>query len=204
MASLNTKKFFIVLVFITINLVLAAASADKITEIIEYYDTIDTYSAQFHQTNYWLELDKSYASNGNIYLKNEKMLLSYEEPEGQLLMVDSTKVLIYDPQRKQAVYSSPEGFDINPRSLLEKYKDSAEIFINDAAERIVDVALDNGESYRFIVEEKLITTIIYTGDNGDYVEYQLLNPVINGNFDDSVFEVDLPRDISIIDNRTGN
>ena len=203
----NIKKILIVCIVLATGFVLAAEptqSADKIEKIMAYYETIDNYRAEFQQTNFWLELDKSFTSSGVIYLKKEKILLKYNEPEGQLLLVDEYKLLMYDPMRKQAVYSDPQGFDINPRSLLEAHRSQSEIILEAGDKTVIEAILDNGETYNFIVNGLLIERIVYTGINGDYVQYDLIKPEINSVIKDEIFEINLPRDITIIDNRSDN
>ncbi|MCK4311827.1 MAG: hypothetical protein KAW88_03725, partial [Candidatus Cloacimonetes bacterium] len=105
MASYLSKIVLAIFVFST-----SLFANEKLEEIYENilikYSSIKTYEANFLQENYWKELDTFKQSFGKIYYDSSHLLLDYEEPQGQKLLIANSDITIYEPSSNQALISN--------------------------------------------------------------------------------------------------
>lgn len=200
----SIKKLFLLCILVFSVFQLFSQTDHLIVDVIAAYEEVETYEADFIQTNYWKELDKSFSSQGKIYFEGENLLLQYDNPENQILLIDKDKIMIYEPVRNQALLSDRFNYDLNPKKILQKYKDNAEIKViqhEDEADELT-VIMENGEAYIFSISDNMIISIVYNGNNGDSVKYSFSKSTINQEFEPGLFAIELSEDVVIIDNRT--
>jgi len=171
--------------------------------LIEHYSSIETYQADFEQSNYWQELELELNSFGKIFYNRSYLKLQYEDPEGQFLLLDSLYVTMYDPGSNQAIISSGSEIDIRPLSIISRYWDNSLIqsleLVNDTT--YVSLKTINDEFIEFGVYDNRILELIYADLDKNRVKYRFRNEQINLKLPAGVFDVQLPEDVNLIDNR---
>jgi outer membrane lipoprotein-sorting protein len=171
--------------------------------LIEHYTRIETYQADFQQANYWQELDLKLNSSGKIFYNRSYLKLQYEDPEGQFLLLDSLYVTMYDPGSNQAIIASGSEIDIRPLAIISRYWDNSLLQSLEQANDTTYVSLKtaNDEFIDLVVYDNRILELIYADLDKNWVKYRFRNERINAKLPPELFEVHLPEDVNLIDNR---
>jgi len=167
------------------------------------YDSIRTFQSDFEQVNFWKELDIQKKSHGKIYYDESKLLLNYFEPAGQKMLIDSTTVTIYDSTSNQALISNKVETELRPIKFISLYWEDSEKEIVEQNENYWKIKISTQFEENIIVEIKnyLITGFTFFDKERNSVQYNFLNEKINEQLPENVFELILPEDVNIIDNR---
>ncbi|HCX72474.1 MAG TPA: hypothetical protein DHM37_02045 [Candidatus Cloacimonas sp.] len=182
---------------------LTATELDEVfSQLKQKYADVETYQAEFSQQNYWTEVDIHKTSNGKIFYNNDNLLLSYQQPDGQKLLIDSTKVIMYDPSAEQVLITDKIDTKLRPIEILKYYWEDAEKEL---------VTTKNG--YNILLKKaqnKFITATVKDGwlkiiriedNSGNWVEYSFFNEVYNKKISPQIFQIEFDDDVNIIDNR---
>ena len=167
------------------------------------YDSIKTFQSDFEQLNFWIELDVQKKSYGKIYYDETKLLLDYSEPAGQKMLIDSTTVTIYDSTSNQALISNKVETELRPIKFISLYWENSQKEIIEQNEDYWKIKISTQFEENILVEIKnyLITGFTFFDKEGNSVQYNFLNEKINEQLPENVFELILPKDVNIIDNR---
>ena len=207
MALFQTDK--ILLAFILL-LFLSASADDKLDEIynsvIEKYSSISTFEADFTQENYWKDLDVEKISSGKVYYNRNCFLLSYSDPAGQTLLLEDNILKIVDIESNQMLITDNITHELRPDKIISSYWQNSQVDLKNRAEDLIELSFitQPGDSIFVVLNDFLIREFCFVDDQGNSVKYSFSNSVVNPDLSDSVFELDLPQDIDIIDNRSSS
>jgi len=84
------------------------------------------FSAQFQQINRWVQWDEEAEFFGNIFYKNGKIKILYEEPAGQYLLLNDSLFVSYMPQNQQRIErprAEMASFPLDFSQLLQHFQE---------------------------------------------------------------------------------
>jgi outer membrane lipoprotein-sorting protein len=197
------SKIILVFLFLTISL-FADEQLEKIYENISItYSSIKSYEADFTQQNYWKELDVSKQSNGKIYYNTDCFLMKYSEPTGQLLLIKKDTVTMYDTASQQALISNDMQTELRPVKLISEYWDVSQKELINGDSISFRIRLITPDKQQIVVQaqDSLITEFSIIDIDENSVTYKFSNEKINKSLPKDIFEITLPEDTNIIDNR---
>ena len=172
----NRKILLVLILFISFSTFIIA-QGDILNEIhldlIEKYDSIKTYEADFEQHNYWKELDIAKTSYGKIYYDSSFLLLEYSEPEGQKLLIDSLSVTIYDAGSNQVLISNKNDYELKPISIISEYWQNSQKELLENNENGTQMKLITPENEQIFVrlKDNLIIEIQILDNTENMVKY---------------------------------
>ena len=171
--------------------------------LIEKYDSIKTYEADFIQENFWKEIDTAKTSYGKIYYNSSFLLLEYSEPEGQKLLVDSLSVTIYDAASNQVLISNKNDYELKPISIISEYWQNSqkELIKNNENRTQLKLITPDNEQIFVRIKDNLIIEIQIFDNSENMVKYSFSSEIINEQLAEDIFELNLPEDVNVIDNR---
>ena len=172
-------------------------------DLLEKYDSIKTYEADFIQENFWKEIDTAKTSYGKIYYDSSFLLLEYSEPEGQKLLIDSLSVTIYDAASNQVLISNKNDYELKPISILSEYWQNSQKELIENSENGTQIKLITPENEQVfvLIKNNLIIEIQIFDNSGNMVKYSFSAEKINKPILQIIFELNLPEDVNVIDNR---
>lgn len=197
------SKIILIFLFLTISL-FADEQLEKIYKDISItYSNIKSYEADFTQQNYWKELDVSKQSNGKIYYNTDCFLMKYSEPTGQLLLIKKDTVTMYDTASQQALISNDMQTELRPVKLISEYWDVSKKELIESDSISFRIRLITPDKQQIIVQaqDSLITEFSIIDIDENSVIYIFSNEKINKSLPKDIFEITLPEDTNIIDNR---
>ncbi len=180
---------------------------EKLEEIYENilikYSSIKTYEANFLQENYWKELDTFKQSFGKIYYDSSHLLLDYEEPQGQKLLIANSDITIYEPSSNQALISNEIDMELRPVKFISQYWDISRKELIEENEKSFKIKFITPEKEQIFihVNDCLITEFMILDEQENSVIYKFSSEKFNTQLPESIFELNLPEDVNIIDNR---
>ena len=202
MASYLSKIVLAIFVFST-----SLFANEKLEEIYENilikYSSIKTYEANFLQENYWKELDTFKQSFGKIYYDSSHLLLDYEEPQGQKLLIANSDITIYEPSSNQALISNEIDMELRPVKFISQYWDISRKELIEENEKSFKIKFITPEKEQIFihVNDCLITEFMILDEQENSVIYKFSSEKFNTQLPESIFELNLPEDVNIIDNR---
>ena len=172
-------------------------------DLLEKYDSIKTYEADFIQENFWKEIDTAKTSYGKIYYDSSFLLLEYSEPEGQKLLIDSLSVTIYDAASNQVLISNKNDYELKPISILSEYWQNSQKELIENSENGTQIKLitPDNEQIFVLIKDNLIIEIQIFDNSENMVKYSFSAEKINQQLAKEIFELNLPEDVNVIDNR---
>lgn len=172
-------------------------------DLLEKYDSINTYEADFEQHNFWKEIDIAKTSFGKIYYDSSFLLLEYSEPEGQKLLIDSLSVTIYDAVSNQVLISNKNDYELKPISIISEFWQNSQKELIENKENGTQIKLVTPENEKICIRIKdgLIIEIQIFDNSENMVKYSFFSEKINKQLSQDIFELNLPEDVNIIDNR---
>ncbi len=197
------SKIILIFLFLTISL-FADEQLEKIYKDISItYSNIKSYEADFTQQNYWKELDVSKQSNGKIYYNTDYFLMKYNEPTGQLLLIKKDTVTMYDTASQQALISNDMQTELRPVKLISEYWDISkkELIKSDSISFRIRLITPDKQQIVVQAQDSLITEFSIIDIDENSVIYIFSNEKINKSLPKDIFEITLPEDTNIIDNR---
>ncbi len=206
------KKHIIILTFIFIvNTIFLYQCLSAQSEILDdiyldlqsNYDSISTFQSDFEQTNFWKEMDITKQSVGKIFYDESRLLLDYSEPQGQKMLIDSTTVTIYDSTSNQALISNKVETELRPVKFISLYWENSEkeIIEQSSVHCKIEITTLFEEHILVEIKEGLISGFTFFDKDGNSVNYNFLNKKINEQLPLGIFEMDLPENVNIFDNR---
>lgn len=172
--------------------------------ILIKYSSIKTYEANFLQENYWEELDTFKQSFGKIYYDTSHLLLDYEEPPGQMLLIEGSDIIIYEPSSNQALISNEINMELRPVKFISQYWDISQkelIEYNDV--NILEIKLFTSEKEQIFIHvtDSLITQFMILDEQENSVIYKFSSEKYNMQLPENIFQLNLPENTNIIDDR---
>ncbi len=198
----TSKKIFSLFFLLFTFSLFATEKTDKIFDkLVNKYDSIKTFQADFVQTNYWKEIDETLVSRGKIYYNSKKLLLDYIKPKPQKMLLDTTSLIIWDIKENQAIITNNNTDISRPIDIIKKFWQNSKIIILEEKRNFIKLKLVSDEQI-IIVELKnyIIKKMKIINRNGNFVEYSFKNIKINKVIKNKLFDVKLPDDVNIIQN----
>lgn len=204
------KKYILIFVIIMISISLFANQA-LLEKFLKKNAEVSTFAANFEQRNYWPDSDIEHFSFGNLYTKKDKIKLDFYYPEPQVMLGTENDLRFYFPERKQLIiqnWSYWQNF-INPELLAKEYIDFCELQSTNVYGNVTifsfkptEVMSDFSELViQFSNQDSLIEVIEYMDNYENEVGFKFENKIVNHVIPDSVFTLDIPEDISVVDQR---
>jgi outer membrane lipoprotein carrier protein len=198
----TSKKIFSLFFLLFTFSLFATEKTDKIFDkLVNKYDSIKTFQADFVQTNYWKEIDETLVSRGKIYYNSKKLLLDYIKPKPQKMLLDTTSLIIWDIKENQAIITNNNTDISRPIDIIKKFWQNSKIIILEEKKNFIKLKLVSDEQI-IIVELKnyIIKKMKIINRNGNFVEYSFKNIKINKVIKNKLFDIKLPDDVNIIRN----
>jgi outer membrane lipoprotein-sorting protein len=185
-------------------ILLSAQNADKIkAEIVSFYENVETYEAKFEQINFWSGANLSKTSKGTLYFNHDKLLLCYEEPDNQMLIVENQTVIMYDQNSNQAIISGEMDIPLRPAEIVEHFWDNALEIVSETKQDSLFITLKTQKNEHIemkFYQKKLMRLQITDGDKNE-VTYKFQTIYINKPIKKEILEYELPEDAQFIDTR---
>nr|MDK2850236.1 hypothetical protein [Candidatus Cloacimonadota bacterium] len=136
------KKISLIALFVCC-LLFAKTPAEIQTKLLERYGSIQTFSADLKQSNYFSQLDQRIVYEGKIYFQPPRMLISFDKPTLQRLIVYQGKAELYDGSSSTLFISDiqPEFIKMNPIELLQLYWEQSKVEILGTQDGLVQIRL---------------------------------------------------------------
>ncbi len=124
-----------------------ATARDYIEQIVERYESEDSYRISFRQENYWALADTTIASEGVLLLKRPSML-SIRYDDGSMITSNGDTLRVYVSQTNQFFVTAVDDDDtvIDPPKVLRQYVPNPEGPFVGACEGVVDGASPHGRT----------------------------------------------------------
>jgi outer membrane lipoprotein-sorting protein len=171
------------------------------------YGSIQTFSANLKQTNHFSQLDRSIVYEGKIYFQPPRLLISFEEPALQRLLVYSGRAELYDGSSSTLFVSDilPEFNRMNPIELLQLYWDQSAVEILGTSGGLLRIRL-SPEDDPFIREinadiaydSGIVRKLSYQDHSQNTVSYSFSKIVFDGAIPASVWNFRYPEETQII------
>jgi len=195
-----------------------AADVDTvITGLQTYWKTVDTFSARFVQKKHLSLFSDDVTSRGTFaYRKPGDMVFRYDPPENKVYAVKPQQglVIIYFPDMKKATRyhfspgaDIPQGmsFGLGPINDITALKRVFGITVSETAgvTTMTMVPVDKSDPKKEIVismkKDYTPLKITISEKNSDFTVIDFSEQRINPPVSDSLFEVKLPRDVTVED-----
>jgi len=206
------KKYFVM--FFVVMLVCNALFANEklLQKFLKKNEEITTFKANFEQRNYWPESDIEHFTYGNLFTKEDKIKLEFYYPEQQTMLGSEYDLRFYFPEKKQLIiqdWSYWQNF-INPELLAKEYIYYCDLHATDVYRNVTifsfkptEVMSDFSELViQFSNQDSLIEVIEYMDNYNNEVGFKFTNKVINEEIPNSIFTLEIPENVSVIDQRT--
>jgi len=206
------KKYF-VLFFVMILICNALYANEKLLhKFLQKNEEITTFKANFEQRNYWPDSDIEHFTYGNLYTKEDKIKLEFYYPEQQTMLGSEYDLRFYFPEKKQLIiqdWSYWQNF-INPELLAKEYIYYCELQSTDVYRNVTifsfkptEVMSDFSELViQFSNQDSLIEVIEYMDNYDNEVGFKFTNKIVDDPIPDSIFTLEIPENVSVIDQRT--
>ena len=206
------KKYFVMIIIAILAFNALWANEALLEKFLQKNEKITTFKANFEQRNYWPESDIEHFSFGNLYTKENKIKLEFYSPEPQTMLGTEEDLRFYFPEMKQLIiqdWSYWQNF-INPELLAKEYIDYCELKSTEKYRNITiftfkptEVMSDFSELViQFSNQDSLIEVIEYMDNYDNEVGFKFINRVIDEALPDSIFTLEIPKNVSIVDQRT--
>jgi outer membrane lipoprotein-sorting protein len=195
-------KILLLLIVSSFGLFAAEMNIEKIyAGVIENYKNITTFQADLVQTNYWKELDIEKESLGRIIYNEENLLLNYLDPAGQQMLVTKSSVTIYDSLSQNAMISD-KTTELRPDKIIAEYWDKSQKEIKHlTATGVILLLTSDSEEIEILISHSHIVFFKLSDSSGNTVKYSFKNIVKNAELNDVLFQLQIPENVNIIDNR---
>ena len=203
MGILKNSFFFLFILIFIVSFANNFQWKDIQLKLFTFYSLVETYQSDFIQTNYWSSADVSKTSEGSLFYTNEHVLLKYVQPDGQIMLLDSTMVQLFNPASNQLLITSSLDIPLRPSEIIKYYvnEDDQIIIQKQDDKTIISVSSENYKQVKLEIKNNLLLFFSLQDQEENLVSYQFKNIKINQKFDSSLFDISFPEDVQIIDRR---
>lgn len=202
------KIKLLVSAFLMLSMSLQAIGKDALyKKLWDAYGSISSFQAAVKQDNYFAQIKKTISYNGNIYSTKGRMVIRFEKPNFQRLMISGGMVDLYDASSKTVFRSrmQPEFGKMNPVEILQHYWKKSAVTVSAEKGNISQVKL-KPNSDPVIVEltakinhkSGLVESLGYTDANGNRVSYTFSGIKTNAKIPDSVWNYTYPKNVQVV------
>ncbi len=177
-------------------------------KITTTYGGLSSFQASVKQDNYFAHVKKDISYSGNIYFTRGKMVIKYDKPNLQRLMVNAGMVDLYDSQSKTVFRSRmrPEFGKMNPVEILQFYWKKSTVKVLSSKGNISEVSLKpvNDPTIAHMsasINHKtgIIQSLSYADTTGNRVKYTFSGIKTNARIPESVWLFSLPKDVQVVE-----
>ena len=183
---------------------LSAITADELyLKMSSSYKNIQSYQANVKQTNYFQDIDSSINYSGKMYFIPGRMLIHFDKPSLQRLLIEKGTFTLYD-QSSNTIYTSQilqQYQRMNPLELLQLYWHRSTVSVKAGKAELVNVSLKPKKDSMLIsisasINSKsgLVQSLSYQDCGGNQVSYSFSNIQLNKTIDASVWNFNYPKD----------
>jgi outer membrane lipoprotein-sorting protein len=171
--------------------------------ILLTYSKIKFYEADFQQENFWIDLNVTKKSKGKLYFDVDHFLMQYDEPAGQLLLLEGKSITIYDPNMNQAMISNEIETELRPDKLISDYWQKSQKNLIFCEGNLIKIKLTtpSKDQFTILLKDYLVIEILILDPDQNFVLYKFSNSRINQELPENVFDLNLPEDATILDTR---
>jgi outer membrane lipoprotein-sorting protein len=199
-------KILLLIIFISSSFLFASKQMQELNEIYENilikYAKIKMYEADFHQENFWKDMDIVKKSWGKVYFDVDHFLMKYTEPIGQTLLVEDNSITIYDASSNQVLISNIET-ELRPDKMIAEYWSNSEkkLLFNEGRFVKIKLTTKNKDQISILLDDYLVIEILILDEDKNFVLYKFQSSKLNETLPEKIFELNLPEDATILDNR---
>jgi len=185
--------------------------ARALRAVAEPFQALETFRAEFVQSQEWIGSDEPTFYRGNLYIQRPgQFRIEYSEPKGHLQVSDGTHVWTYVPENEQVLVAQlPPGLENN--DLLGRILEESR-----AEQEIESVSLD-GEEVEVItlhppIDLELRTVRLWTGaasseilqyelteSSGNRTTYRLKRTWENPELEEDLFRFEAPKGVPVVE-----
>ena len=195
------RIFLVLILVVTANTILAEGIDSILDKISSKYSNVNTFRSDFTQENYWEEMDIEKSSTGIMTYNDDKLLLKYTEPEGELLFVTADSVFIYIPSAQQYIEKeiSTELETFRPYSVVQHYSKNSSNSLKETTDSHYIIELKPADDNIVLITARiskktfLIDEITYKDAENNFVTYKFKDIKTNIKISDKDFEFKKPE-----------
>ncbi len=198
---MDGRKLLLIILLLTAGMLFAEDVNNVLDKVENKYNSVKTFRSDFTQENYWEEIDIEKTSAGVMTYNDEKLLLNYSDPEGELLFVKSDSVFIYIPSAQQyiekAIDTELETF--RPYSVVQHYSGKSSRELTETTDTHYIIELKPEDDSIVLITAKinkktyLIDEITYKDTENNFVTYKFENIKTNIKISDKDFQFNKPE-----------
>ncbi|MDD3235952.1 MAG: outer membrane lipoprotein carrier protein LolA [Candidatus Cloacimonetes bacterium] len=207
---MKIDKLLLMLMLILFSITgLSAITADALyLKITSMYGSLSSFQASVKQDNFFASIDKDISYQGNIYFTRGRMVIKYDKPNTQRLIISGGKVDLYDAQSKTVLRSRmrPEFGKMNPVEILQVYWKKSIVRILSTKGNITEVSLKPFEdpmivSMKASINHKtgMVQSLGYTDASGNKVTYSFSNIKTNAKIPESIWKFSYPKGVQVVE-----
>ncbi len=202
-----------ILFIIAINNTWAVDAEDIINKVKKKYDDIESLTADFTQSFKWKLAGETQEQGGKIFIKGTDKFRV--ETEGQIVVSDGQSLWTFSKSNNQVIIDNVSNAEevILPREIFLKFSKNYnpkylhEEKYNNTICHVVDLVAKTDN--QFIREMKiwinkdnwLTQKVQHIDINGNMTTYSLYSINVNQNLKDSVFSLQIPDNVEVVDMR---
>lgn len=203
------KIKFLLLFLLLFTFALSALTVEEIHQkLLSSHQNLKSWQANLSQTNYYAQIKQSSSFEGKIYYQPQKLLIRFEKPYLQRLMISNNSVQLYDAQSSTLLKSTlmPEFERMNPLEILQHYWTKSRVSIvktdkNRSSISLIPIKDSFMKSLNATIDNKngTLYELSYRDFSDNTVSYKFSNIKANASIPSSVWEWKLPKDTQIIE-----
>ncbi|MBD3290671.1 outer membrane lipoprotein chaperone LolA [candidate division KSB1 bacterium] len=213
MRSLSINTIVLILFIGSIHTLWAIDAEDIIDKVKNKYEEIGSLTANFTQSFKWKLAGESQEQHGSLFIKGKNKFRI--ETEGQIVVSDGTNLWTYSKSNNQVIIDNVDNAEevILPREIFLKFSQ------NYNPQYLREEKYNNTDCYvvnliaktdnQFIREMKiwvarsswLTQKVQHTDINENITTYSLRSIKVNQDLKDTVFSLQIPENVEVVDMR---
>jgi outer membrane lipoprotein-sorting protein len=171
------------------------------------YDGLQSFQAEVKQTNYFSQIKQSIVYHGKLYFSPGRMVMHFDKPNVQRLMVSSGNAELYDASSNTILRSKmlPEFGKMNPVEILQHYWSKSEVSIVSKDQNMTTLRLIPQKdpmikelTAKIDTKSGLVHSLGYSDAASNTVSYEFSNIRTNQSIPASVWKFAYPKDVQVI------
>lgn len=113
-------------------------------QIMKKYDMVKTFQASLKQISYYSDLDIEKKSSGMLYYNNEKLLMDYNIPNIEQVLVENDLIRIYQKEDNRELITKLDSsfLSLNIKTMLNKFWNKSHVEIIEEDNKFIYFRLD--------------------------------------------------------------
>ncbi len=200
------KKINLILIM-CFGLLWAQSAGDLQQKIKQKYGGLSSFQAEVVQNNYYAQIKRNIEYRGKIYFSPSRILMSFDKPSIQRLLIISGNAELYDAASNTLLRSKimPEFGRMNPVEILQHYWDKSQVSISERQKnrwRVKLVPKDDPmlKELTALVDPNtgLVHSLSYSDFSDNTVSYSFSGIKLNQAIPASVWKYKYPDDVQVM------